>query len=138
MQRCACAVLWRDGQILLGRRSAERRFYPDRWDLVGGHVEAHESLERALARELHEELGVTPTEFVPIDVLSEPDEATHGAHEYHVYLVTKWEGTPTNAQPAEHSDVTWFPVAEAAQLDLAHPDYPDLFRRIAQLRRSPP
>ncbi|MGH8010364.1 MAG: NUDIX domain-containing protein, partial [Candidatus Binatia bacterium] len=53
------AVLVGPKGILLGRRSPDRRAYPDRWSLPGGHVEAGESFESALQREIHEELGLT-------------------------------------------------------------------------------
>lgn len=51
-----------DGRALLCHRSPERRWYPDVWDLAGGHVEAGESPARALVRELREELGVSIAE----------------------------------------------------------------------------
>jgi site-specific DNA recombinase len=34
------------------------------------------------------------------------------------------------AMPDEHSEIAWFPVREAAKLALAHPEYPELFKKI--------
>jgi 8-oxo-dGTP diphosphatase len=41
--------------VLLCHRSANRRWYPNVWDLPGGHVEHGESPAAALVRELKEE-----------------------------------------------------------------------------------
>ena len=46
--RCVAGAMLSSGQVLLVRRSPQRRRYPDVWDLFGGHVEAGESLEEAL------------------------------------------------------------------------------------------
>jgi 8-oxo-dGTP pyrophosphatase MutT (NUDIX family) len=52
-------ALLRDGnRILLCHRSPGRRWYPDVWDLPGGHMEPGELPGAALARELREELGI--------------------------------------------------------------------------------
>jgi 8-oxo-dGTP diphosphatase len=49
----------RDGnRVLLCHRSARRRWYPDVWDLPGGHVERGELPGASLVRELREELGI--------------------------------------------------------------------------------
>jgi 8-oxo-dGTP diphosphatase len=52
------ALLMRSGRVLLCHRSGDRRWYPDVWDLPGGHVEDGEPPIQALARELKEELGI--------------------------------------------------------------------------------
>jgi hypothetical protein len=52
----------------------------------------------------------------------------------HVYAVTRWAGTPRNRQPAEHSELGWFDLADAAALHLADPRFVDLFRQVM----SPP
>ncbi|MER6134315.1 NUDIX domain-containing protein [Streptomyces sp. NPDC001815] len=57
--------LWTVGAVILNcageafaqKRSLDRRLFPDTWDIVGGHVEAGESLLEALAREIEEETG---------------------------------------------------------------------------------
>jgi 8-oxo-dGTP pyrophosphatase MutT (NUDIX family) len=46
------------GYVLLRRAPGDR--LAGQWELPGGTVEAGESLERALARELHEEAGLAP------------------------------------------------------------------------------
>ena len=52
------ALLRRRGRALLCHRSPHRLWYPDAWDLPGGHVESPENPEQALMRELREELGI--------------------------------------------------------------------------------
>ena len=45
------------GRVFVQRRSITRRVLPGIWDIVGGHIEPGETLERALAREIEEETG---------------------------------------------------------------------------------
>ena len=52
-------ALSRSGGYVLLRRAPDDRF-AGHWELPGGTVEAGESLERALTRELREEAGLTP------------------------------------------------------------------------------
>lgn len=48
-----------NGEILLQRRCADKKLYPNTWDVsVGGHVSAKESSIDAVFRETKEELGV--------------------------------------------------------------------------------
>ena len=62
MHRVVLGALVRDGHVLLVHRRPEKRANPDVWDVPGGVMEAGESELQALARELHEELGVRITE----------------------------------------------------------------------------
>ncbi|SDS43260.1 GNAT family N-acetyltransferase [Actinopolymorpha singaporensis] len=60
MREPACVgALIRDSQhrVYAQRRSPDRRLLPGIWDVVGGHVEAGETPEEALAREVEEETG---------------------------------------------------------------------------------
>ena len=53
---CVGALIRDDqGRVFVQRRSTTRRVLPGIWDIVGGHIEAGETLEEALAREIKEE-----------------------------------------------------------------------------------
>jgi 8-oxo-dGTP diphosphatase len=134
---CAGLLIERRGGepvLLLGKRAAGRRFYPGEWDLIGGHVEAGETPEEALTRELREEIGVTPLSWreaarvvVPV---GGPGEAPL---EFWLYAVTAWRGTPRNLLLEEHDEIAWFSVEEACRLELADESYPELFRRVVAM-----
>lgn len=46
------------GQILLQKRSRNKKNYPNMWALCTGHVEKNEDVQDAAIRELKEELGI--------------------------------------------------------------------------------
>lgn len=57
----AAGILWRDGRLLAAQRPKGKPL-AGFWELPGGKLEAGESADAALARELSEELGVTVRE----------------------------------------------------------------------------
>lgn len=122
------ALIIRSQRILLGHRSPGRAFYPNVWDVFGGHVEPGEGLEQTLVRELQEELGITPTQWRYLEEISFSSEPSDPVTLY-LYLVTDWDGIPVNRQLEEHSAIDWFSLEQAIQLPLAHPDYPTIFAR---------
>ena len=126
----AAVIVERD-RILLGRRSPERVFWPNLWDVFGGHIEPEEQPVQTLIRELQEELDITPTQWTELETIQEtiPEQENSPAYEIiaHFYCVTAWIGTPVNRQPEEHSAIQWFSYPEAIKLDLAYPGYPRLF-----------
>lgn len=112
----AVAILVRDGCVLLGHRHPSRQWYPDCWDLVGGHVERGETPEQAVVRECREELGVDPHK--PVAVPMSFDDPTL---QMHAFLVTRWDGEPANLAPDEHDDLRWFTPDELPDLTMADP-----------------
>jgi len=54
------ALIQHDGKLLICQRRHDAAF-PLKWEFPGGKVQPGESPERALVRELREELGVTAT-----------------------------------------------------------------------------
>ena len=126
MLECVAAFIIKDKKILLGKRSAERKFYPDFWDVFGGHLNAGETREEALRRELNEELGIVPTRWKFLLTVQELDEEKYGRIKYHIYLVTAFDGEPQNLQPEEHSFIRWFEFEQALDLPFPHPLYAEL------------
>ena len=113
---------------MLGRRAPARERWASVRDLIWGHCEEYESPEDTLARELSEEIDITPINFTPFAAIK---DSVLG-YTFLVYLVTEWARIPRICQLHEHSEIRWFPITEALKLDLALPDdYPAVFRSIA-------
>ena len=117
-------ALVRDGRVLLGHRSPDRRWYPDVWDLPGGHVEDGEDELTALRRELREELAVEATLIDAEPVARISDRA--GDLELGLWVVRRWRGEPTNTSPDEHDELRWVAADGLPDLALAHPSYVSL------------
>lgn len=90
----AWAVLRRpDGRVLLARR-ADEDYGQGNWGLPGGHVEDHETLAAAAAREAQEEVGVRidPADLRPIGMTRYVDGDARGTDHY--FVTSRWIGTP--------------------------------------------
>ena len=109
----------RDGRLLAVRRTRPPELR-GRWELPGGKVDGDERRDDALARELHEELGVR----VEVDEWLEmtvPIGA--GPMRLAVALVTLTHGEPA---PVEHDAVRWLGSDELDDVDWLEPDRPFL------------
>lgn len=114
-------LLRQRGRALMVHHSPRRRWYPDSWDLPGGHVVDGEVPRVALARELHEELGIT------VDVVGEPFAYVEGVDfRMDVWVIDQWVGAPVNAAPEEHDALAWMSAQELHGLRLADPRLPQL------------
>ena len=133
MQEVVAALIVESQKILLGKRASTRTSYPNVWDVFGGHIEPGEQPHQTLVRELQEELDITPTKWIFLETIVASIPEQRGVESYqlylHLYLVTAWSGTPVNRQYHEHASIQWFTLAQAVQLDLAHPTYPQIFTK---------
>jgi RimJ/RimL family protein N-acetyltransferase len=94
-------------RVFAQRRTPARRVLPGIWDIVGGHLEAGETPELALARELEEETGwkLRRVEAVIADWEWEWDGVVRRELDYLVE-VDGDPGEPTLA-PREHDAFAW-------------------------------
>lgn len=99
----ACALVDADRRVLIARRP-EGKAMAGLWEFPGGKVEAGETTEAALIRELEEELGVA----TQTACLAPVSFASHSYEKFHLlmplYVCRKWQGTP---QAREHSALKW-------------------------------
>ena len=137
MHECVGAFLTQNASVLLGKRSIQRTFYPNVWDVFGGHVEAGESHEQALERELMEELGIALKSSRYLETLVTSTSREGNQIECRLYVVTDWSGTPENRQPEEHSEIQWFLFEDALSLDLAAPEYARIIGGFACSMKKP-
>lgn len=90
----ACALVDADGRVLLARRP-EGKSLAGLWEFPGGKLEAGETPEEALVRELDEELGLTVSKawLAPLAF------ASHSYESFHLmmplYLCRRWRGIAT-------------------------------------------
>ena len=110
-----CAALVQKGRLLLGKRIASKTLDPLKWALFGGHVQAGETADQAVRRELHEELGIVIDRPRYIGRLREMDETNRYLTD--VYVVAQWEGDPVNRE--EHEEIRWVSPHELDGLDLS-------------------
>lgn len=107
-----------DGRILVARRPGHKH-QGGKWEFPGGKIDSTESMPAALARELHEELGIT---------LGAASPMLRTRHTYpdknvllDVWRVTDFSGTPHGR---EGQPIRWVQPYELEQLDLPAADVP--------------
>ena len=92
----AVGIVFRDdGTVLLGQRLVGKP-YAGWWEFPGGKIEAGESVEQALARELNEELGLVVHRSTPWVVRDHV--YPHASVRLHFCRVTEWSGTPESRE----------------------------------------
>jgi 8-oxo-dGTP diphosphatase len=117
MVRVVVGIIERRGRLLICRRKPEQ-VHPLKWEFPGGKVEAGETPEQALARELEEELGI---------VGAAGEEITRYQHTYPgrdpilliFFRVSEFGGEPRNVV---FQEMRWEPVEKLGEFDFVEGD----------------
>jgi 8-oxo-dGTP diphosphatase len=116
----AVALIDRDGRVLLAQRP-EGKSMAGLWEFPGGKVEAGETPEHALIRELDEELGISTWQ----SCLAPLTFASHTYPEFHLlmplFACRKWEGIP---RPKEDQALKWVAVRDLPAYPMPAADIP--------------
>jgi 8-oxo-dGTP diphosphatase len=117
MLEVVAGVLERDGRILICRRTAGQS-HPLKWEFPGGKVEAGETPQVALARELHEELDIAGAEC---EEMARYEYAYLGKRPIRLIFlrVTRFEGEPRNLI---FHEMRWEPPNRLATFDFLEGD----------------
>lgn len=114
----AAALIDADGRVLLAQRPSGKA-HAGLWEFPGGKVDAGESPEAALIRELGEELGISVAAacLAPASFASEPADARRLL--LLLYACRKWQGTP---RAIEAAALRWARPAEMFALPMPPAD----------------
>ncbi len=116
----ACALIDRDGRVLLARRP-EGKWLAGLWEFPGGKMEAGETPEAALIRELKEELGIEITE----SCLAPFAFASHSYERFHLlmplFLCRRWKGM---VRPKEGQTLAWVRPEKLGEYQMPPADKP--------------
>ena len=116
----AVALIDADGRVLLARRPKGKAM-AGLWECPGGKVEAGETPEAALVRELDEELGieVAPSCLAPFTF------ASHAYEDFHLlmplFVCRVWEGP---VRPREGQETAWVRPARLRDYPMPPADEP--------------
>ena len=116
----AVALVDPDGRVLIAQRP-EGKSMAGLWEFPGGKVEAGETPEAALIRELAEELGSKVKEacLAPFTFASHTYDAFHLLMP--LYVCRRWDGTP---EAREHAALKWVRPNALADYPMPAADLP--------------
>lgn len=128
-----CAVLRNnEGAVLLTRR-APGQHLAGHWELPGGKLEADESPQAALERELLEELNLTAQ--AGAELCRNRHQEAHRTIEL---IALECRADTADMQLSVHDAAAWHPATTALGLQLAPADIPLLEHLAADRRSAPP
>ncbi len=116
----AVALIDPDGRVLLAQRP-EGKSMAGLWEFPGGKIEAGETPEEALIRELHEELGIDTWS----SCLAPLTFASHAYEDFHLlmplFACRRWNGTP---QSREGQALKWVKAQDLKNFAMPPADVP--------------
>lgn len=116
----AAALVDADGRVLICQRPQGKQL-AGLWEFPGGKVEAGETPEACLIRELEEELGIAVTHACLAPFVF----ASHEYESFHLlmplYLIRRWSGTP---RAREHAALAWVKPAKLGDYPMPPADPP--------------
>ena len=115
MIRVVGAVLLYQDHVILARRASSLKSLPGLFEFPGGKIEANESSEQALARELFEELQIKvelgAIEGFEGNIHQSTIENSSKVIHLTLFTVRAWEGTLT-IDPKVHSELSYVPIKD--------------------------
>lgn len=140
------AIISKRGKYLIMRRSANKKRFPLKWTVPGGHLEVEDYssqpketaeywynvLEKALTREVYEEAGIKITDVDYVTSLA----TIHADSQPSLVIscLAKYKSGTIKLQLEECDDFAWVSLKEAKKYDLIDGIYDELL--MADLKRK--
>jgi mutator protein MutT len=106
-----------DYEVLVAKRSPERKLYPNLWECGGGQVNPGENFEEAVRRQLKEELNIDVEVIAPINTyeIITPDLAQKKIPG--LIVLCKHVGGEPRADGREFTKYKWITINKAEELE---------------------
>jgi len=107
---CGALIINDRNETLLVKRGVKTRNQAGHWCQPGGAVDFGETVERAIEREIKEELGIS---IKLIKYLCYTDQILKKEKQHWIaisYLAKIVAGKPQNLEPQKHDEIKWFPL----------------------------
>lgn len=118
MIKVTCAIIEKDGKILIAQRS-EKMSLPLKWEFPGGKIERNETEQDCIVREIREEFSI---DIIPVKRLP---ESNHSYSENAISLIPficKYELGDIILK--EHKTFLWIEKEKLFEFELADADIP--------------
>lgn len=113
-------VVNEQGEILVQKRSATKKFLANRWGACAGHVSSGDDIENAAKRELFEEIGLDRERLEFMFVAKVEDERNNAVinnmFQYMYFLKTNTEIADYKIQYEELSEVKYINIEELQRI----------------------
>ena len=143
-------VINTNGEVLIQRRSINKKGKPLEWEVCTGHVSAGELPEDAMIREFKEEidLNITKKELIPLKITKTKDVLKKGYHYVfsYVYLVkTNKKIEEFHMQKEEVDQIKYIKIEELKKMIqnrqkdlclLVYEDIPQIIDKILKLSKT--
>jgi 8-oxo-dGTP diphosphatase len=127
------------GNVIMGKRSKNARDEQGRWDIGGGGVELHDTVENTLKKEIKEEYGCDVLEY---DILGYRDvhRENEGNKTHWIALDFKVLIDPSqvqNMEPHKFDDVKLFPINDLpADVHSQFPKFLEKYKQFLPIKKA--
>lgn len=108
-------IMNKEGRVLLQKRSLSKKRNPGKWAKTGGHVDAGETCEQAIKREIYEEIGLTINEIDNIEIFKSKEDKEN-YYSYGYIFITDLKEEEFKLQKEEVEEVKYFSIEELEEL----------------------
>lgn len=110
------ALIIKQDQILMEKRAKDSKFFPNQIIFIGGKIEDDETdnYEKALKRELKEELNIQPTNYIYLDKEIFGDSGVW----LRCFIITEWQGQLPKCILDVGNPICWQKIDDMAKSEI--------------------